>query len=647
VQWFFDIDDTEEFEQSNGMRLRRAAAWAQSQGAVFDLDAAQEALVFRHHSRDGRLGHWTPELVREFLTEIAPERFTGGLEHYAHLPEALRTWLRFMDFTGALDPTGSGLAELEAAVDECAERFPETFTDPANWGPSRIAAEAALASGIDLSTPDGIERFNAFMADEEPVYDREMMAAAVARQAARQIRSPRLPALPAVELPTADQVSALAAATEAARGVAALLDWLGEGRALTQRGNLRKADAAALVDLLGTGDDTDSFTSAADLPVLNWYTELVVGTGLARRVKQRLVPVAKRSRIARDPVALLRAAWGTASLWRTPRPGLFARADEDEAVMRTLIEALLGTASGADLPVGAIRERIARAVYGDGADPDDLRGLVAALTLDLRIDHVLTVMHRLGTVEFDGPWSRDEFGVNEPGEDIAVRLTELGHALMWAKWREDGLVAPVVGELTACSAAAMLMSVVEFYGQDTGVEEIRRWLAANGDDPAPLLEAISANPFRTSRSAMLGALADAVGPHLLDLAEDDPRLAPTALMLGGLRGRIDLSELMEGTEGEQRQAVLGMAEQILEMLEHLGPEGLAASFDDLPADAREGMAAMIAESGHPDRWLVDLFAEEVAPILLGPGTRRRTSLAEARSRSKHVKRRRKPKRRRR
>lgn len=290
------------------------------------------------------------------------------------------------------------------------------------------------------------------MADDEPVYDRGMMAADHRAPGGRQIRSHRIPALPAVELPTADRATALAADTEAARGVAALLDWLGEGRALTQRGNLRK-------------------------------------------------------------------------------------------------------------------------------------------------------------------------------------------------WREDELVAPVVGELTACSAGAMLMSVVEFYGQDTGVEEIRRWLAVNGDDPALLLEAISANPFRTSRSAMLGALVDAVGPHLLDLAEGDPRLAPTALMLGGLRGRIDLNEL-EGTAGERRRAVLGMAEQILEMLEHLGPEGLAESFGGLPADAREGMAAMIAESGHPDRWLVDLFAEEVAPVLLGPGTRRRASLAEARNRSKHVKRRRKPKRRR-
>jgi hypothetical protein len=645
VEWFFGIDDSEEFEQSNEMRLRRAAAWAQSQGADFDSDVAQEALVFRHHRRDGRLGHWTPELVREFLTEIAPGRFTGGLEHYAHLPEALRTWLRFIDFTGALDPTGSRLAELEAAVDEYAERFPETFTDPANWGPSRIAAEAALASGIDLSTPDGIEWFNASMADEEPVYDREMMAAAIARQAARQISSHRMPALPAVELPTADRATALASDTEAARSVAAFLEWLGEGRALTQRGNLRKADAVALVDLLGTGDDTDSFTSAADLPVLHWYTELVTGTGLARRVKQRLVPVAKRSGLARDAFALLRAAWETESLWRTPNPGPIARADEDETVMRALVEALLGTASGTDLPVGAIRDRIATAVYGDAPDPDDLRGLVFGLTLDLRIDHVLTVMHRLGAVRFDGPWSRDEFGVNESDEDIAVRLTDLGHTLMWAKWREDGLVAPVVGELTACPAAAMLTSVVEYYGQDTGVEEIRRWLAANGDDPA-LLEAIAANPFRTSRSAMLGAAVDAVGPHLLDLAEDDPRLAPTALMLGGLRGRIDLNELMEGTEAERRQAVLGMAEQILEMLEHLGPGRLAESFDDLPSDAREGMAAMIAESGHPDRWLVDLFAEEVAPVLLSHGSRRRTSLAEARNRSKHVKRRRKPKRRR-
>ncbi|WP_205327371.1 hypothetical protein [Glycomyces sp. YM15] len=647
MQWYYPGGDADEFEQTIEMRLRRAEVWADANGRVFDPGMTREALKFRHESRDGRLGYWTPDLVREFLTEIVPERFTGGIEHYAHVPEALRTWLRFLEYAAALHPLGSSADALEAAVDECAEDFPSAFTDPGNWGPARIAAEAALRSGIDPASPGGFERFNAFMMDENVRYDRVASATAIARQAARQVRNERMPALPAAELPEPQRIPALAGDAAAVRGAAAFLDWLGEGRAITQRGNLRKADAVALVQLIGTGDDTESFTSATDLPVLNWYVELLLGTGLVRRVKQRLVPVAKNARLARDPHALLLAAWEAEPLWRPRQPGLLApsRSEEHYSFLRMLIEALLGT--NVALPVAEVKERIGAAASGGDDGPDGLRRLAVSLTLHPEIDHVLTVVHRLGAVGFDGEWAPDEFGLTDPDEEVSVRLTELGRALVWAKWREAGLTAPVVGELTGCPAAVMLVNVVDYYDEDTGVEEIRRWLAANGDDPAPLLEGIAANPFRSRQSAMLGAAADAVGPELLDRAGQDRRLAPIALMLNGLRGRVDLEALMAGTEAERAQSALGIAEQILEMVETLGPEGYVESMEDMPREAREGMARLIAESGHPDQWLVDLFAAEIVPLMAGPGARRRAGLEDARNRAKHLKRKKKrPKRRR-
>lgn len=646
MQWYYDSSDTDKFEQSIEMRLRRAESWAGTE--VFDPDTAREALLFRHDSRDGRLGRWTPELVREFLTEIVPERFTGGIEHYAHVPEALRTWLRFLEHAGALDPHGSALSELERAVDECAEDFPAAFTDPANWGPARIAAERALAAGIDPSGPGGLDRLNAFTADETAGDD--AVAAAVTRQYARRLRNQRMHPLPAAELPSPERAAALAAETEAVKKAAVFGEWLGEGCAVTQKGNLRKADAIALVELLGTGDDTDSFTSAADLPGLNWHTELMLGTGLARRARQRLVPVAKNAARARDPLALLLSAWKAEALWRSQGPAPFrARRDDDGSILRLMVEALLGSAHDTDMPVAEIRRRVAGAAYGDGDGPDDMRGMLASLTLYRDIDHMLTALHRFGAVEFDRDWAiDDDLGMADPAVEAAVRLTELGRYLLWTDRRETGLVAPVVGESSGRSAAVMLTSVVEHYGRAAGVEEIRRWLAENDDDPVSLLEAIAANPFRTRQSAMLGAATDAVGPELLDRAEQDPRLAPTALMLGGLRGRLDLAQSMGGTGAQRSQAVLAMAEQILETLEQLGPDGYVESVSGFPSESLEGMTALIAESDHPDRWLVELFTEEVVPRLGGPGARRRASLEAARDRARHVKRGRKkrPKRRR-
>ncbi|GAB3650219.1 hypothetical protein [Glycomyces tarimensis] len=646
MRWFYSSSVRDEFAPSIEVRLRRAEAW--SDGAVFDPAVAREALRFRHDSRDGRLGYWTPDLVREFLTEIVPERFTGRVEHYAHVPEALRTWLRFLEHAAALHPHGSDLSELERAVDECARDFPAAFADPAKWGPARITAEAALAAGIDPAAPGGAERLDAFVAEGAPGHDPHVVAAAVTRQHVRHVRSQRMPALPATELPAPERAAQLAAETEAVRTATAFLDWLGDGRATTQQGNLRKADAVALAELLGTGDATESFVSAADLPGLNWHTGLVLGTGLARRVKQRLVPVAKNAGLARDPYALLLAASKVEALWQPQRPEMLAPHREHDVPLRLLVESLLGDARGTAVPVAEVRRRVTAAVYGDD-DSDELRNMMVAMTLHTDVDHILTAMHRLGMVEFDGEWETGEPDQIDRTADVSVALTELGRHLLWTRRREAGLVAPVVGELTDRPAAVMLMSVGEFYGRDTGAEEIRRWIAAHGDDPARLVEAIASNPFRTAQSTMLGAAADAVGPQLLERAARDRRLEPIVRMIGNLHGHVEFETLMAGTESQRAQAARGMAEQALEMLEDLGPEGFVQSMSELPREAAENLVALITESGHPDRWLVELFADEVAPLLAGPQARRRAGLEAARDRAKHVKRKKKkrPKRRRR
>ena len=51
--------------------------------------------------------------------------------------------------------------------------------------------------------------------------------------------------------------AAIASAAPAVRQVREFVDWVGEGRALTQTGRIRRADALALVDLLDTGDTVD------------------------------------------------------------------------------------------------------------------------------------------------------------------------------------------------------------------------------------------------------------------------------------------------------------------------------------------------------------------------------------------------------
>jgi hypothetical protein len=109
-----------------------------------------------------------------------------------------------------------------------------------------------------------------------------------------------------------DDLAAIAASAPTLRQVTALTRWVGEGRKLTQTGQLTMADARHLVGLLDTGDDIDPVIgervfrtrSSADLPVLAIVVAWAKAAGLVRIVHGRLVPVKKNQGLIDRPAQL-------------------------------------------------------------------------------------------------------------------------------------------------------------------------------------------------------------------------------------------------------------------------------------------------------------------------------------------------------
>lgn len=92
--------------------------------------------------------------------------------------------------------------------------------------------------------------------------------------------------------------------------VRSLLEWVGEGRALTQTGRVRLADVRELVVLLDIGDLSSSqtasarITSSAELPELTAIVEWAKACRLVRVNKRRLVPVKKNAAVLDRPLEL-------------------------------------------------------------------------------------------------------------------------------------------------------------------------------------------------------------------------------------------------------------------------------------------------------------------------------------------------------
>src|SRR3954454_1180362 len=119
--------------------------------------------------------------------------------------------------------------------------------------------------------------------------------------------------LPARARPAPDVLVRAAEDARIFRQVRSLCDYLGDGRALTDKGNLKLADAAALVERAETGDDLEprlgdttwSLRTGTQLRHLDTLLRWARRTRAIRTVKGTLIPTATFQKLAQDPVAAL------------------------------------------------------------------------------------------------------------------------------------------------------------------------------------------------------------------------------------------------------------------------------------------------------------------------------------------------------
>jgi hypothetical protein len=227
--------------------------------------------------------------------------------------------------------------------------------------------------------------------------------------------------------------------------IRSFLDWLGEGRKLTQTGRIGLADARYLVEFLDTGDTVDpeiggkifKTKSSEELAYLTRIVEWAKGTRLIRVTGTRLAPVKKNAALADRPLDLV-----LAMLVAYPKLGksLFPRntwrqsivGDEFADVGEGLLTALLTSTGPCPLPtLSATAYDMIAARYMLGRlteqQHDSLRRTIA---VDIRI--AMSALHILGVVVLD-------VGTGHDRADASAELTDLGR---YAIRRLRGMAQP-------------------------------------------------------------------------------------------------------------------------------------------------------------------------------------------------------------
>lgn len=523
MRMVFGQADEEEFYDAKERLVTKFAEWAEERSREVDPFVVDCALEFKWGYSDGRLGRWTTAAFRELLGEWFPRKVTLDESAWPAVVPTLHGWVDFLQHAGLRDQQGDGPSALHRELDDLAVDFTAAMADVTKYGMAKFWATTMAEHGVDVSDEEAVQRFITDLNEGRIGYEESALSAVLGNldnlnnAAGDQVGQPEPSRMPPVRLAPETELAKGADENIAVQRLRALTQWAGDGRALTQTGRLKLADARQLVDLLGTSDVMDPVvgdravktTSSAELYELDLTFQWAKAVRTVRVVKGRLVPVKKNAALLGRPLELWGRAFDeVANLGETIcGRGYFQSllTWDFELGYHAVLTALY---TGGRLPRSELNdmvwELLCQAFWIDHGTQQqrwlwrkmveaDLRRLTDQLELLGAVRQVpegektglaeqSDVVADTGSAEAP-PWLAG-LEDDEHENDDELELTPLG---VWGARRQLlglGYAAPVIGDQAGESAEAAIAAAVEFGDVELTDEELAAWCAARGEEQA-------------------------------------------------------------------------------------------------------------------------------------------------------------------
>lgn len=467
----FGPDDDDGFYAARNVLLPRFERWLAdvrletANAATKMAGEAGLALDWKWSYSDGHLGRWRTQDIAEFLVDWCPRKLSMSPDDCLSIPGALAAWTAFLASEGLLAGGSSPVAALAEAAAGLQGEFVAAMGDSSNFGLAKSLFGAADAAGVDMTDPqqlqDWIEAFNA-----SPEQDRRRIIPDTA------LALPARPALPPVVLPNDAEITASKEAAPILALFGAFATYVGEGRKLTQTGNLTLADARALVELLGTGDAMDQqigdrrfkTVSSAELPQLRLIFAWARKAGMVRVTHGRVIATKKGAGLAKnlagcfDGVVDALLAIGPLAAQRQPE-GWLAWPEVNKLLDRFVIHLLTGPyLAQRPVPIENLIRVAADAVL-NAFEFQSLNDEQVARRVGIDVVDIMDVFALAGVV--------GRAGMLEPpdGESTAgwrrhggtVELTAAGMATTHRLLLEAGFDVPTAGQFTQSTATELIL----------------------------------------------------------------------------------------------------------------------------------------------------------------------------------------------
>ena len=471
----FPVEDERAFSVRRDALGEQFARWLNAQKVPGDPNDAGLLMDWKFGYADGALDTWTVADVGEFLFGWCPRKLSAGPEESAEIPVSVAAFVEFLAHTGQL-ARGSDLpSQVRRYCERNTARFVREMGNPANFGMAKslFGSVGGLESGADRS-PEGLAALIRAVQDLPPE-----VAGAVLDEMSDDDGDP--PVVGPVRLPVDQEQREAIRAARVPRQLRMLADYCAPpGRPLTDKGNLRLADARHLVAALDTGDDPElggyrKLQSAEDLPSLSRLVRLALDAGVVRRQQGKLVAVARFAALD-EMTAYEKVVRAAVVAGLSGPPGMYfpamepVRAVADECVIGLLADLLDAGSSG--IPAGVLVDSMAEFVEANFHElPDLVVGLIPGW--------VRTQLERL-----------EDLGVvTTAGENVT--LTPAGVPVSIGLVEDAGVEVLMRPDPATCDASAIvdLLGALE---EQEWTTDASAWLAARPDPVAAAGELIDA-----------------------------------------------------------------------------------------------------------------------------------------------------------
>lgn len=239
---------------SHELLIRHAREWAKQRSRALDPDVLMEALRLRADHDDASAQTWPVGSAERLMLVLWPAY--GSPPVVTATQTTLDTFWRFLRATGRMSSASASPAELRKEAKRAAGKMSDAYDNPTNHSQHRTLADFGTSIGIDLEGAADIDDLTQRMDqltqawNDLPVDERVRrmpdpspkgsVGAEITRDlnaaAGQEQRTPATPEETA-------QVARAARSAPFVQQCVRLLQWVGEGREVTQAGLLRPAEA--------------------------------------------------------------------------------------------------------------------------------------------------------------------------------------------------------------------------------------------------------------------------------------------------------------------------------------------------------------------------------------------------------------------